>query len=288
MSRWYRHYAGLCRDDKLVGVAIKSKQTIERVVWVWCAILESAAEIDNEGQYRLDTAEIAYFLRADEADICAVENSLADAGRVFSGSVVTWSKRQFASDRSRERVAAHRERKRGEDIGNNTSQQSRNSVVTLQKRYGNSPELKTDTDTEKKEDTASAASSLPAPPVQNLDLIETECRKAAGLETHPSPGLMVIGPIAKLIDAGASLERDILPTLRAWAARKQRPPSSWRYFEGMIADAMRPADPSHFSRGQPPPSPVIADMVFLDRDNPAWHEAMQRVHEKTGKKLWVI
>ena len=30
MSRWFRHYAGLCRDEKLVSVAIKSKQPIER------------------------------------------------------------------------------------------------------------------------------------------------------------------------------------------------------------------------------------------------------------------
>jgi hypothetical protein len=32
MSRWFRHYAGMMRDDKLVRVAIRSKQTIERVV----------------------------------------------------------------------------------------------------------------------------------------------------------------------------------------------------------------------------------------------------------------
>jgi hypothetical protein len=35
MSRWFRHYAGMMRDDKLVRVAIRSGQTIERVVWVY-------------------------------------------------------------------------------------------------------------------------------------------------------------------------------------------------------------------------------------------------------------
>jgi hypothetical protein len=67
MSRWFRHYAGMMRDDKLVRVAIRSKQTIERVVWVYGAILESAAELDDEGRYDLAADEAAYFLRADEA-----------------------------------------------------------------------------------------------------------------------------------------------------------------------------------------------------------------------------
>jgi hypothetical protein len=99
MSRWFRHYAGMVRDEKLVSVAIKSKQPIERVVWVWGAILESAAEIDDNGRYACDHAEIAYFLRADEADIRAIEDRLAEAARVDSGFVVNWGKRQCKSDR---------------------------------------------------------------------------------------------------------------------------------------------------------------------------------------------
>jgi hypothetical protein len=50
VSRWFRHYAGMMRDDKLVRVAIRSGQAIERVCWIWGAILESAAEIDNGGK----------------------------------------------------------------------------------------------------------------------------------------------------------------------------------------------------------------------------------------------
>ncbi len=63
MSRWFRHYAGMMRDDKLVRVSIKSKQSVERVCWVWCAILESAAEIDDSGRYEIEHEEIARFLR---------------------------------------------------------------------------------------------------------------------------------------------------------------------------------------------------------------------------------
>lgn len=146
MSRWFRHYAGLCRDDKLVSVAIKAKQPVHLVVWVWCAILESAAEIDDNGRYCLDAAEVAYFLREDEANICAVEAALAVADRVAEGSVVKWSNRQFRSDRSAERVAAHRQRKRqGGDHGERY-ETAETQPVTLQERHGNSPDTETETD----------------------------------------------------------------------------------------------------------------------------------------------
>ncbi len=148
MSRWFRHYAGMMRDDKLVRVAIKSKQTIERVLWIWGAILESAAEIDDNGRYDLDAAEIAYFLRADEGDIAAVLDALAVAERVAEGRVVHWGDRQFTSDRSKDRVAAHRERKRAEQRGSDVTAEGGNVVVTLQTRHGNSPETETETETD--------------------------------------------------------------------------------------------------------------------------------------------
>jgi hypothetical protein len=146
MSRWFRHYAGLCRDEKLVSVAIKAKQPVERVVWVWCAILESAAEIDDDGRYSLDEAEAAYFLRTDEADIRAIGDALRNAERLVEGRVVAWGKRQFSSDRSRERVAAYRERKRADGVHADDPNPSRNGDVTLQKRHGNAPETETETD----------------------------------------------------------------------------------------------------------------------------------------------
>jgi hypothetical protein len=145
MSRWFRHYAGMMRDDKLVRVSIRSNQTIERVLWVWGAILESAAEIDDHGRFDVDAAEIAYFLRADEADISVIFSALADAGRVADGAVVHWGDRQFLSDRSAARVAAHRERKRAQVGEGNDKAQDGNGVVTLQERHGNSPETETET-----------------------------------------------------------------------------------------------------------------------------------------------
>lgn len=152
MTRWFRHYAGMSRDEKLVSVAIKSRQTIERVIWVWGAILESAAEIDDAGIYRFDEAEAAYFLRADEADILAIVSALEASGRLAGGCVVKWGNRQFSSDRSKERVAAYRERKRSERVQPDVIPPSRNGDVTLQSRHGNAPE--TETETEIQEDTS--------------------------------------------------------------------------------------------------------------------------------------
>ena len=163
MSRWFRHYAGMVRDDKLVRAALRSKQTVERVVWVWGAILESAGEINDDGKFDLDIAEIAYFLRADEADIRSILDSLHQLDRIHENRVAKWGDRQFQSDQSADRVRAHRERKRGDSNAGNDSKSVTvdgcNGDVTLQKRPGNAPETELDTETEKKED--SSLRSLP-------------------------------------------------------------------------------------------------------------------------------
>jgi hypothetical protein len=144
VSRWYRAYAGMMRDDKLVRVAIRSGQAIERVCWVWAAILESAAEIDDEGRYDFDAAEAAYFLRADQADVDAIETGLADAGRVAAGAVVKWGDRQFKSDRSAARQADYRERKRQQIRGSDDNKERDNAVVTSLSRHGDAPETETE------------------------------------------------------------------------------------------------------------------------------------------------
>jgi hypothetical protein len=162
MSRWFRHYAGMMRDDKLVRVAIRSGQTVERVVWVYAAILESAAEIDDNGRYDFDAAEAAYFLRADEADIHAIEAGLADAGRVSSGAVVKWGDRQFKSDRSASRQADYRERKRQENGGSDDRQEAGDAHVTSLSRHGDAPETETEAD-RKTEPKGSSKKRRPVP-----------------------------------------------------------------------------------------------------------------------------
>lgn len=147
MSRWFRHYAGMMRDDKLVRVAIRSKQTIERVVWVWGAILESAAEIDDDGKYDLDAPEIAYFLRADLSDVEAVLGALEASGRISGSRVVKWGNRQFSSDTSAERQRRYRDKKRAEE--REVDQPSGDAEVTSPSRHRDAPETETELETER-------------------------------------------------------------------------------------------------------------------------------------------
>lgn len=147
MSRWFRHYAGMMRDAKLVRVAVRVKQPVERVVWVWGAILESAAEIDDAGRYELDAPEVAYFLRTDEVDIRAIADGLADAGHVAADRVVKWGDRQYQSDTSKERQARYRERQRGQNPVSDG--QRKDSDVTPPSRDGKVTPQETDTELDK-------------------------------------------------------------------------------------------------------------------------------------------
>ena len=53
MSRWFRHYAGMMRDDKPVRIAIKTKQPIERIyidtiTRIKCSIKNVLCHFKNE------------------------------------------------------------------------------------------------------------------------------------------------------------------------------------------------------------------------------------------------
>ena len=156
MSRWFRHYAGMMRDDKLVRVAVRAKQPVERVVWVWGAILESAAEIDDAGRYELDAPEVAYFLRADEVDIRAIADGLAEAGHVDSNRVVKWGDRQYQSDTSKERQARYRERQRGKNAVSDGERKASDVTPTSRDDAVTPQETETETKVEKEEPSGSS------------------------------------------------------------------------------------------------------------------------------------
>lgn len=150
MTRWFRHYAGMMRDDKLVRAAVQSKQPVERVVWVWGAILESAAEVNDGGRYEIDAGEIAYFLRCDVADISCILGELENLGRVAGKVVVRWGDRQFESDTSRERQRRYRARKRvqGDARGQDSDVTLGESDVTITSPDGEVTPQETETETE--------------------------------------------------------------------------------------------------------------------------------------------
>lgn len=67
----------------------------------------------------------------------------------------------------------------------------------------------------------------------DLDRIESLCRQAAGLENAISPELFNLSPIIALLDAGYSLEGDVLPVLKAKAGKSAR---SWKFFVAAIEE----------------------------------------------------
>lgn len=234
MSRWFRHYAGMMRDDKLVRVAIRSGQTIERVVWVWGAILESATEIDDGGRYDLDAAEIAYFLRTDEADIHSIVCGLEAAGRLLGSVVAKWGDRQFSSDRSRERQAAYRERQKagqvrrnGDGLQHNAGNDKGDARVTSPSRHRDAPETELETEPERTTDN----------PTRAADCFNEICKAA---DWHPRTdakrreGLSIIdGWLA----VGCSLAL-ILESIK-YCSRSGEPTSSLRRFDGLIRKKRR-------------------------------------------------
>ncbi|KKC39532.1 hypothetical protein WH87_04895 [Devosia epidermidihirudinis] len=146
MSRWFRHYAGMMRDEKLVSVAVKAKQPVERVVWVWGAILESASEINDNGRYEFDAGEAAYFLRCDDADLVGILACLESLGRLSNGVVVRWSDRQYSSDSAAERQRRYRERKSANAaVSPDDRDNQRDSDVTRPSRDADVTAQETDT-----------------------------------------------------------------------------------------------------------------------------------------------
>ncbi|WP_245294991.1 YdaU family protein [Pararhizobium antarcticum] len=105
--------------------------------------------------------------------------------------------------------------------------------------------------------------------------IESKLRDAAGDKMQPHGGF-VVGPVMELIRIGADIDLDVLPTIRAVAARLNRPARSWEYFVPAIQDAMdkRKAAGTWEHRAQPPPGPGQKPKS----------EAMQR-HERIRQKI---
>jgi hypothetical protein len=219
----------MMRDEKLVAVAIRSKQPVERVVWVWGAILESAAEIDDVGRFELDAAEAAYFLRTDEIDIQSILDALTNAGRLAADRVVKWGDRQYQSDKSAERQARYRERRRSKNAGSDdqqtpsdVTQPSRDGVVTLQE---------TETETEITEPSGSDAAS-PVDPRQQLWSEGVSILKAITGKTDGA-ARQIVGKWCKAASDDCAL---ILSKIRTAQAERVGDPVSW------ITAAVKPPD----------------------------------------------
>ncbi|MBF9234699.1 hypothetical protein [Microvirga alba] len=133
MTRWFRHYTGLATDPKFGGIARRAKATRERVVFVWCYILESASETQDGGAFDNDADAIADVLGCETESVAGILAEMARMGMIEDGRVCRWSDRQYESDTSTERSRKSRQRKRNGD-------------ATLHDRCATPPDTETDTD----------------------------------------------------------------------------------------------------------------------------------------------
>lgn len=115
MLTWFRHYPGMVRDEKLVAAAISAGQPIERTIWLWCALLENAAQADDAGAFTIDLDAAAWFLRCAPADLQGIMDALEVGGRIQDGRILAWPARQYQSDRSTPRSRKLRQSRRDGD-----------------------------------------------------------------------------------------------------------------------------------------------------------------------------
>lgn len=140
-NQWFRMYAEFASDPK---VQMLSEADQRRYVMLLCL------RCSNE-RVTLQDEEVTFLLRISKEDWECTKAVLVAKNLIDEANNPTaWEKRQYSSDSSRARVAAHRERKK----------RACNVTVTP-------PD--TDTDTEKEEHTSALAATDPCPAVEDSD-----------------------------------------------------------------------------------------------------------------------
>ncbi len=129
-ASWFRMYAEFATDPKVQMLSEADQRRFLMLLCLRC----------SNGDVTLHETQIAFQLRISIEDWRRTCNTLVTAKLVtLDGLPVSWEKRQFASDSSRERVRKHREKNKKESNGD----------VTLQERLSNAPETETETEKEK-------------------------------------------------------------------------------------------------------------------------------------------
>lgn len=256
MSRWFRWYEGTAEDGKFRVVARVSRVTVRDAIALWAFILEDAAHLEHRGVCHRNEDFMASILDFDDGVVERILEAMERVGMISVGhgaiTVCNFGKRQFDGDA--DPTAAERQRRKRQ-----RDKSVSNGPVTRDSRP---PETETDSENRK------------SSPVGDWTALEAKLRKAAGWENEPHPGLCVIGPIVGLIEAGASLELDILPVVAARAPKVRA--RAWTYFVGPVQDAMAARLGASVPQSRAPP-----DSEFRRKNADA---ELQRLSEETGWK----
>jgi 5-methylcytosine-specific restriction endonuclease McrA len=116
VSRWYRAYAGTVTDAKLAEAALIANVSRSVSIAAWHCLLESAAERNNCGSYETSARRVAVILCEPPSSIETLLQAFDELGLIGDGAVKAWSKRQFQSDGSAERVKRYRENRKAQGL----------------------------------------------------------------------------------------------------------------------------------------------------------------------------
>lgn len=278
-ERWWRAWEDFSCDPKFFGVSARSGQTLERVVFVWVRILGSAAKLRAGGAYRLDPVETAAILRCKPINITMILAAMEKAKLVADGVVANWAKRQFeerqqdgAEEPAAVVTAGAKRTRRWRDKRRHTGVTPASPTVTetVTPSTKSESEAKTETNntaTARAEpvDRAPKQATLllpidgggqPPRPKPDHDRLDAALRTAAGESLNAvSTGLIILSDPLRWLENGCDLELDVLPALRAVAARPSTKPGavrSWNFFSGAVFEAR-----DRRTTGPPTGSPVI-------------------------------
>lgn len=245
MTDWFRSWHGAPTDPKWLGIARKANVAPGIAVAVAWALMDRASQSEDRGSIEgYDADGLACFFGCEPEQVEAIIAAMIDKAMIADGRLTSWERRQpKREDDSSKRVREHRERK---------LQHQERSVT-----HCNAPdtEKETDTDTITKRSGSNTARDR-----ASLDELERQCLEAVGVKGNPPPDLLVLSAILGWLDAGADLELDILPTLRALSGRNGGSVKRWNYYSKAVLEnaATRKAGaatplPNPTARGSPPP-----------------------------------
>lgn len=118
----------------------------------------------------------------------------------------------------------------------------------------------------------------------DLESLTDKLLEAAGDKIQPH-GAIVLAPVLGLIDGGCDLETDILPTIRARAAKLVRPAGSWAYFVQAIREAYETRIAAGKGLSRPKPSAVKRDEDMTDDERRARLTKFLRMARGSG--IWL-
>lgn len=178
-----------------------------------------------------DHARLARLCGASNSAFKRALDTLVDEGKITRVEGGLWNDRVekeqvYLSEKSE---VARRAGKKSAEKRKQIQQQDPTDV----QRAFNGRSTKPEARSQKPEATLSSV----APAQPDFDVIQGKLMEAAGDNGIQPHGAFIVGPIVELIASGVDLETDILPVIRARAARMSRPAGSWSYFVPAIREA---------------------------------------------------